>query len=158
MVPYLNPYQYLLDSSALFDLKRDYPISIFPSLWSNFNNLCKQKIIVAPREVYREIKKGNDELVEWADELDDIFLEPSDGEIQILQDVMNCYPEKIISKYGTGTWADPLLIAAAKHYNLPIIQHEVSDPFQYKIPSIALRFNVRCLKLVNLFDEQSWRF
>ncbi|MBS4065458.1 MAG: DUF4411 family protein, partial [Chitinophagaceae bacterium] len=75
MIPYQNPYQYLLDSSALFDLKRDYPISIFPSLWDSFNNLCQNKIIVAPREVLREIKKGNDELVEWAHNFDEIFLE-----------------------------------------------------------------------------------
>jgi len=158
MIPYQNPYQYLLDSSALFDLKRDYPISIFPSLWDSFNNLCQNKIIVAPREVLREIKKGNDELVEWAHNFDEIFLEPVDEEVEILQQVMSIYPANILQKYSTGIWADPLLVAAGKYYNIPIIQHESTDPNQYKIPSVAARFGVRCIKLIHLFDEQSWRF
>ena len=158
MVPYQNPYEYLIDSSALFDLKRDYPIYIFPSLWEKFNGLCKSKIIVAPKEVLREIKKGNDELVQWADAFDDIFLEPTDEEVGILQKVMKLYPQKILEKYGTGVWADPLIVSAAKHYNITIIQHETNDPNQFKIPFIAANFGVKCIKLVGLFDEQSWRF
>jgi hypothetical protein len=158
MVPYQNPYQYLLDSSALFDLKRDYPVSIFPSLWDNFNDLCQNKIIVAPREVLREIKKGNDELLEWADNFDEIFLEPTDEEVEILQEVMGYYPDRVIQKYGTSIWADPLLVAAGKHYHIPIIQHESIDPNQFKIPTVASKLDVRCIRLVDLFDEQSWRF
>lgn len=38
------------------------------------------RLIIAPREVLREIKKGNDELVEWAEEYEDNFLEPTDEE------------------------------------------------------------------------------
>jgi hypothetical protein len=158
MVPYQNPYQYILDSSALFDLKRDYPISIFPTLWQNFNELCKNGHIVAPREVLREINKGNDELVEWAGEFEHMFLEPTDKEVDILREVMKYYPPKVIEKYGTNPWADPLIVSAAKHFRLPIIQHETTDPNQHKIPTIAAKFDVKCIRLVNLFDEQSWKF
>ena len=74
----LKPYQYVIDSSALFDLKNNYPERIFGKLWELFNEMFERKQIVAPLEVYKEIKKGDDELVEWAEEYKDNFLEPCD--------------------------------------------------------------------------------
>ena len=101
------PYQYVFDSSALFDLKRDYPINIFPTLWEWFNDMCKEELVIAPREVLREIKNGNDELVDWAKEFDNLFLEPTDEEVGILSQVMVCYTPKIIEKHSIKPWADP---------------------------------------------------
>jgi thiol-disulfide isomerase/thioredoxin len=158
MEQYQLPYQYIIDTSALFDLRKNYPERIFPTLWENFNEMCRYKYIVAPREVLREIKKGNDELLEWSDLFQDIFLEPCDEEIPIIQEIMSQYPEHIIEKYSTRPWADPLVISGAKHYNIPIIQHENSDSSQYKIPSVAKNFKIKCIRLVDLFDDQSWKF
>ena len=57
MSAYQPPYQYVIDSSALFDLKNQYPQQIFKGLWDSFNEMCRQQQIVAPREVLREIKR-----------------------------------------------------------------------------------------------------
>jgi len=152
-----QPYQYVIDSSALFDLKDLYPERIFPSVWERFNEMCDQRLIVAPREVLREIKRGNDELLEWA-EIHDIFLEPCDEELFLNQSILSYYPPQIIAKYSTRPWADPLVIACAKHYGLPIIQHETNDPNQYKIPPVAKQMNLECLRLVHFFDEAGWKF
>jgi Domain of unknown function (DUF4411) len=152
------PYQYVIDSSALFDLKNLYPEEVFPSVWERVNEMCKEKLIIAPREVLREIKRGNDELLEWADRHEEIFLVPCDEELLINESVVSVYPETIILKYSTRPWADPLVIACAKHYGLPIIQHELNDPNQYKIPVVAKRFNIKCLSLVDFFKEEGWLF
>src|SRR5258707_6299037 len=114
------PYQYVIDTSALIDLKDQYPVKIFPGLWERFNEMCEQEKIIAPREVLREIKRGDDELLSWAESYDRIFLEPCNSEIEILQDVLASYSEKAKEKNNTGPWADPLVIACAKHYVLPI--------------------------------------
>jgi hypothetical protein len=160
MSGYQVPYEYSLDSSALFDLKRQYPGQVFPGVWDNFNEMCGRKSIIAPREVLNEIKKGNDELIEWAEEYSDIFLEPTEDEYEIMQEILlGYYPPEIISKYGTGRpWADPFVLASAKYHNLYIIQHEVTDPNQYKIPAIAKRLGVNCIRLVELFERESWQF
>jgi hypothetical protein len=147
-----------MDSSALFDLKEHYPERIFPGLWENFNEMCSQLLVVAPREVLREIKKGNDELLEWAEAFPDFFLEPTDDEVKIIQDLYKIYPKEIIAKYSTRPWADPLVIACAKHYRLPIIQHETNDRNQFKIPPVATMLGVRCIRLVHFFDDQDWQF
>lgn len=158
MSAYQPPYQYVIDSSALFDLKNQYPQHIFKGLWDSFNEMCRQQLIVAPREVMREIKRGNDELLVWAQEYEDIFLEPGEDELAINQKLFELYPKEIIAKYSTRPWADPLVIACAKHYRLTIIQQETNDKNQYKIPTMAAMLHIKCIKLVGFFEDQSWQF
>jgi hypothetical protein len=158
MAAYLPPYQYVIDSSALFDLKDQYPMHIFTGLWDSFNEMCRQRQVVAPREVLREIKGGNDELLTWADEFEEMFLEPCEAELTILQSLFEHYPKEVIAKYSTRPWADPLVIACAKYYRLPIIQQESNDRGQYKIPPMAAKLEVKCIRLVDFFNEQSWSF
>jgi hypothetical protein len=158
MSAYQPPYQYVIDSSALFDLKDQYPVNIFSGLWDSFNDICRERLVIAPREVLREIKGGNDELLSWAHEHEDIFLEPCEEELIILQALMGQYPKEVIAKYSTRPWADPLVIACAKHYRLPIIQHETNDRNQYKIPPMAAKLKIKCIKLVEFFNDQNWNF
>jgi len=153
----LPPYQYVIDSSALFDLKNRYPENIFPGLWDRFNEMCEQRLIVAPREVRAEVKKGNDELLEWVDRFPQMFLEPCEKEIEILQDVMDFYSPQILAKYGTGVWADPFVISCAKNYRLTIIQHENLSG-SYKIPHLAKHFNIPYMDLVEFFKDSGWSF
>lgn len=152
------PYQYVMDSSALFDLKSQYPKTIFPGVWERVNEMFLHKMIVAPREVLKEIKNGNDELVDWAEEFEDNFLEPTDEELLVVQSILACYPPHIISKYSIRAWADPFVLGCAKFYRLPIIQHETHDPNQFKIPAIALTHKIKCLRLPQFFEEENWSF
>lgn len=158
VIPLKQPYQYVIDSSALFDLKNQYPERIFPGVWDQFNIMVEDKLIIAPREVLREIKKGNDELLEWAEKYIDNFLEPTDEEYFLVQEIMKTYPQSILDKYSTRPWADPFIIACSKHYGLPIIQHENNDPNQYKIPTIARKYNLKCQTLIEFFDDENWSF
>lgn len=158
MIELKPPYQYVIDTSALIDLKNQYPEKVFPGVWERFNELCDDKRIIAPREVLREIKKGDDELTEWADGYEHIFLEPCEEEYEVLQQVMGSYSDKALEKFSTGLWADPLVIASAKHFGLPIIQQELNDAKQSKLPAIAKLHSVECIKLVKFFEEESWTF
>jgi len=159
MVPLKQPYQYVIDSSALFDLKNQYPERIFPGVWDQFNAMVEDKLIVAPREVLKEIKKGNDELIEWAERYEDNFLEPTDEEYYLVQEVLKLYPQAILDKYSIRAWADPFVIACARHYGLPIIQHEKNyDPNQFKIPTIAKKYDLKCQTLIEFFDDENWSF
>jgi hypothetical protein len=46
-----DPYKYVIDSSALFDLKRNYSPSVFKGVWEKFNKLCEDEVIISVREV-----------------------------------------------------------------------------------------------------------
>ena len=152
------PYQYVIDTSALIDLNDQYPPKIFPGVWDRFDGMCEQLSIIAPREVLREIKKGNDYLIDWSDNFESMFLEPCEEEVLILQDVLQSYDEKTIRKNSTGPWADPLVISCGKHFGLTIIQQEKQDGNSNRIPRIARLHNVESLTLIQFFEEESWTF
>src|SRR5215217_5824593 len=109
----MPPYQYVIDSSALFDLRKSYRQTTFKSLWDNFNFLCQQSQIIAPREVYREINNGTDELIPWSREYEHIFLEPCEEEFKIAAEVVVRFP-KPSELNSMRPWADPFVIACAK--------------------------------------------
>jgi hypothetical protein len=113
---------------------------------------------VAPREVLKEVNRGNDSLLEWVKTYEDIFLEPCDGEIEAFQRIWVRYPQSELDKHSIGPWADPLVIACAEFYKLPIIQHEATDKNQFKIPSVASHFNLKCIRLIDFFQDQGWTF
>lgn len=120
--------------------------------------MCEERQVVAPREVLREINRGNDELLSWAEDHIGIFLEPSEEEVTIIQQLFEYYPMEIRAKYSTRPWADPMVIACAKYYRLPIIQEESNDARQYKIPPLAAKLGVKCVRLVGFFEDAGWHF
>lgn len=152
-----TPYKYVLDSSALFDFKRNYPPDVFKSVWANFESLINQRAIISVREVYNEIKRGSDWLIDWADERKDIFLIPETDEINYVGELQAKYPN-LVDYFSTKPAADPFVIACAKMNELIIIQHEKLDNKKQKIPFVAKAENVQCVTLTELFKLEGWTF
>ena len=66
---------YCLDTSALIELWRgDYDRNVFRKAWSAFNQAIDDGLIVAPREVLREIEQGDDDLAVWTKDKISIFI------------------------------------------------------------------------------------
>lgn len=151
------PYQYVIDSSALYDLRLLYPKRIFSGVWERFNEMCANKLIVAPREVLREIHNGHDDLINWADEYENIFLEPCEDEFYIVQEIVEKF-RRNLDVFETRAWADPFVIACAKYHGITIIQHEKLNGNKLKLPFLAGQYGIECIKLVDFFDEESWTF
>jgi hypothetical protein len=120
--------------------------------------MCSEKLIISPREVYREIKKGDEELTKWIKNYEEIFLEPIEQEVEFLQLIYSKHPPEVISKYAYGLWADPLVIACAKHFKLTIVQEEQNQKSPFIIPRIAKIFDLKYIRLSDFFEEQGWVF
>ena len=57
---------YCIDTCALIDLwRRVYPRDIFRTLWKNIEKFISDGRLIAPREVFKELEKQDDELLEW---------------------------------------------------------------------------------------------
>ncbi|MGI8952714.1 MAG: DUF4411 family protein [Chitinophagaceae bacterium] len=133
---FADPYKYVIDSSALFDLKRNYPLNVFKGVWEKFNGLCKAQIIISVREVYNEIKRGSDWLKDWADEYHAIFLEPTSlEEYKLIGTLQEKYPSWIDVNSDKPA-ADPFVIASAYVRKLNIIQHESLNKNLQKLQEI----------------------
>lgn len=50
---------YVVDTSSLIDLARHYPRKAFPGLWKKIEVLVAEGRLVAPLQVYKEIKQGD---------------------------------------------------------------------------------------------------
>ncbi len=150
-----DPYKYVIDSSALFDIKKNYSPTVFKGLWDKFNNLCEDEVIISVKEVYNEIKRGSDWLVEWADKHGKIFLEPTTAEeFKLIGELQEKEPSWI-DIYSDKPAADPFVIACAKTRNLIIVQHEQLNK---NLPRIAIGHGLTFFRLQDLFEAEKWEF
>ncbi len=143
--------RYVLDSSALFDLKNDYPPALFPSLWVKFNAIVADGAIIAPREVRREINLGSDELPEWARSYAHIFLAPTAAEAMIVGQ-LQLRNTSWISPSETKPIADPFLIAMASEKDLPLITHDT------RLMPFARGMEVECIRIPEFIAREGWAF
>ena len=58
---------FCIDTCALIDLRRSYyPPDVFPGLWADIESLISRGLLVAPKEVFDELKGVDDEILKWA--------------------------------------------------------------------------------------------
>lgn len=152
---FAEPHRYVLDSSALFDLKIQYPREVFPGVWDKFENLLQTRKMISVREVQQEITRGTDWLVEWVEKFRGSFLEPSFEELQLVQELQERYP-KLVDITSERPTADPFVIACAKERQLTILTHEKFGP--QKIPGVARDYGIPCITLPLLFELERWKF
>jgi len=62
-----EPLKYILDTSCITQAFRTYySFDIAPSFWKFLNNQFEKGIITTNDKVFEELKRGKDELYEWA--------------------------------------------------------------------------------------------
>jgi hypothetical protein len=151
---------YCIDTSGLLDgWERWYPPEIFPSLWKRLTELIKDGKLVAPEDVFLELKKKDDELTKWAKGQKGLF-QPLDIPTQeALREVMGGF-ERLVNTQKDRSTADPVVIALAKARGLAVVTGEkaTGNPNRPKIPDVCESLNVRCLSLTTLIRENGWTF
>lgn len=146
--------KYVLDTSALIDLKNEYPQAAFPSLWQRIEELCDKGVIISVREVRREIERGSDQLVLWVKARPTMFKMPSVEEAILVGTLQDDHPSWV-DPAGTNPDADPFVVAAAKCQDLIIITHEKPNKL---LRVAAKRLELRCLRIAELVAEEGWQF
>ena len=154
---------YVLDTSPLSTLFRNFYRSRFPTLWERFDALIEQERIVSTREVAREIKDGPiDTLRDWAKDHENIFATPTAAEGSFVAQIysvahfqQNIEQQKL---YKGGKNADAFVIAKAAIENASVVTMETFKPHAARIPNICEHFNVQCLTLEGFMENEGWQF
>ena len=145
--------KYTIDMDCLAAFFREdgsYNKKIFPSLWTKIENMFKDGTIISHREVFNEIKQGNDELVAWAKDNRDAFKEYDlENETEIIRQIGNIEAKFTDQKKET-VHADPWLIAQAKVNNLTLITQEGHNG----IPRICKLVKVDCVNLIGFLKKE----
>jgi hypothetical protein len=158
---------YVIDSSALIDLRRDYPRATFDRLWERFAELAAAGRLIAPEEVRLEIGRRDDDLKAWASAAEGLFRAPDQGFMSCLARVVDeCdYLVPLGRRYAADSWVVALALQlheaeAGKMFPTPchVVSHEVKGPVSGRlhIPDACEHFGLSHIRLVRVFDIEGW--
>jgi hypothetical protein len=160
---------YLLDANTLIEAKnRYYRMTVCPAYWSWVQRSQGVGIVFSIEPVGDELKRGNDELAEWAKGQDDLFLPVSDDGTQQAFASVAGYVASQADAMKAGALedflagADPWLIAKAMALkDAVVVTHEQFNPQirrKFTIPNVCQHFGVLCIDTFDLLSRTDARF
>ncbi len=152
---------YCIDTSAIITAwNKNYPIDVFPTLWSNLDNLIDTGKMCAPDEVLKELEKKDDEVLKWAKRNNKMFSSLEEDIQKIASEILIQFPNLIDENSTSPSFADPFIIALAKYKGITVVTEEkfTTSPTRVKIPNVCAHFSVPCINLLDMVKELRWRF
>jgi predicted nuclease of predicted toxin-antitoxin system len=151
---------YVIDTSALLDgWIRYYPADVFPSLWSQLEEMIKTGELVSPDEVLLELGQKDDEIRKWAKANSTMFV-PLDEDIQnATQEILIQFP-RLVGAMKDRNRADPFVIALAKVKDAIVVTGEKSSGTgdRPRIPNVCDHFGISHRTLLQLIRDKGWTF
>lgn len=149
-----------IDASALFELKDSYPPKVFKSLWNEIEKLIEEEKLISPNEVLKEINAGNDALVPWAKKYKRMFLQIDKEQEDALKKILAKFPDFADELKSKPVFADPWVVALAMAQGVTVVmmEHRAQAGQRPKIPDVCEAFRIKCITLLEWFEEQTWEF
>jgi len=153
---------YIIDTSVVSALHRNYYRSRFVSLWKRFDEMVEGGVFTSTRESLRELEDAGGAAHDWAKANPDLFVTPDANEGAFVAKIYgvvhfqaNIEKQKI---YRGGRNADPFLIARAAVLGGTVLTMEQIKPNAAKIPNICQHFKVPCVDLEDFMEQEDWVF
>lgn len=159
--------KYIIDTSSLIQLNKHNPMDIYPGVWKKVEGLVRKNRLLAPKEVYYEISRKDDILFEWSKNQKDMFIEPTNQQIEIVKEILNKYPAiiRLDRKYDADSWVIAIAIEKmrSKQSTLTeikrvVVTEEKIRGNRIRIPYICEHFNVESIDILEMFRMEGWRF
>lgn len=155
--------RYCIDTSGFIKGWRYYPPGNFPAVWRDVESLIVGGSLIAPEEVYEELKRGGDDLYDWTCKRNGLFI-PHDADIQNTVSAILADPEhaKLLYSQSDATLvvADPFVIASAKVHACTVISGEdlqlSPSPRKTKIPNVCAAMGIEHVSFLEFIQEQGW--
>jgi hypothetical protein len=153
------PPGYVIDTSALIDLHRvHYAPDVFKSLWTKLGELVEKRTLIAPRQVYTEIKQRDDDLRKWARQHKHMFCD-QDAEQQVIVREIMAKSGALVDTTKTIEDADPFVIALAEAGKHTVVCSEKGGMQGHtKIPDVCRIRGVHCVDSLGMFRALKWSF
>ncbi|MGN0223745.1 MAG: DUF4411 family protein [Muribaculaceae bacterium] len=151
---------YLLDTNIFIAAKNELPMDVYPSFWRALAQLAANGSFKSIKKVEDEIRKGNDELVDWIDTNlpKDFFIKENAETLVALSAVSQWATMSRVytqaAKMDFASVADSWLVAEALSRSMTIITNEISDPQckkRVKIPDVCIAVGVKYCDLNTAF-------
>lgn len=153
---------YVIDTSVISALHRNYYRKQFPSLWKRFDAMIAGGQFMSTREAYRELEDGLPDALVWANACKELFPPPTAEEARFVVTIYgvkhfqgNIETQKLLRG---GKNADPFLIARAHCGKGTVLTMEQLKPNGAKIPNICDHFKIPCVDLERFMAIEGWTF
>lgn len=153
---------YVIDTSVVSALHKNYYREHFPSLWKKFDDMVESGQVTSTREAFRELEDFGGDSFEWAKANEHIFTVPDASEgAQVVRIYgvthfqANMEKQKLLRG---GRNADPFLIARAAVTGATMWTMEQFKPNGAKIPNICGHFGIPCVDLRSFMVTEGWAF
>lgn len=139
-------------------MRRTYPADIFPGAWEKLNELAELGILISAEDVFEELKVQDDEILEWANEYQSIFL-PLDDHIQKQASKILQTHKNLVDLKKRKSGADPFVIATAIIKRCIIVTEEKPSggPHKSKIPDVCKAYKVEYISILEMFRREKLR-
>jgi hypothetical protein len=157
---------FLLDSDTLITGKNQaYGFDICPGFWDFIEREHGHEELFSVKPVGDELKRGHDELAEWARRQGRSFFLPLDQiALEAMGSVAGWVQERDFTDPAKAEYfrsADQYLISYAKAHGHVVVSHETLNREQknrVKIPVVCEAMNVRCVRTYDWLRSRQARF
>lgn len=158
---------YIIDTSSLVKLNRNNPIDVFPSIWEKLKFLADNNRLIAPREVFNEIKQNDDMLSNWAKKQKKMFKEPTKRQIELVKEILREFPALIDTerKFDADPWVIALTIELSSNSQQTLVMikrivvtEEKLRENRVRIPFVCNKKSIEAIDVVELFRTEGWKF
>lgn len=158
---------YIIDSSSLIELSKHNAMDVFVSVWKNISQLINNDRLVAPKEVFNEIKDYDDALAKWARNQKGLFKEPTIRQIEIVQEILRDYPSlvDVNAKHSADPWVIALAIEMASSQQQTlfkikrlVVTEEKLRGNKIRIPFVCSKKSIESIDIVGMFRAEGWKF
>lgn len=151
---------YAVDTSSIIRLHRELPRDVFPTVWGYLEDLVGRGRAFFPRDCHEELKKKDDHLYVWASGLDGFVDQPDSDEVDCATLITEDHPDWVQEQQNAG---DPWVVAnASVHGRVILTEETMKGPGtidkNFKIPNVAVEFDVSCVSFNQLARNEGWSF
>jgi hypothetical protein len=146
---------YVLDANIFIQSARKwYAFDIVPGFWNNLIRFAKNNEVISINKVLAELKKGKDDLSDWAQNEFKFAFQQDNNQVDVLESYRTIiksvssktqYSIEAKEEFADDENADAWLIAYAKTHKSIIVTHENFDPKikrKVPIPNVCREFDI----------------
>lgn len=158
---------YIIDTSSLVELNKHNPMDVYQSVWHRIEQLINNGRLLAPKEVFHEISRIDDQLNTWSKNRGKLFVEPTQKQIALVKEILKKYPSliDIDRQYDADPWVIAMTIELATSPQKTlmtikriVITEEKIRGNRVRIPFVCNDYKIESLDIIGMFREEGWKF
>jgi len=155
---------YILDANVFIQAKNlYYGMDFCPAFWDWLIEKNKEGIVFSIDKIKNELSVGNDELTEWAEDNDDLFIKTDTKVVEKFGDISNWVMSQNYEQGAINIFlqaADFYLIAHTMSMDCVLVTHEVSAPStkKIKIPNVCIGLGLSFMTPYDMLRREKARF